>query len=69
MMSPKFKNISVVFIWGNSEGTGVHVYKGLVHIDLHTLRNLTPLQINTLRTGSFKLFKRPFPGFSTILAL
>jgi len=20
-------------------------------------------QINTLRTGSFKLFKRPFPGF------
>ena len=23
--------------------------------------------INTLRTGSFKLFKRPFPGFLTIL--
>ena len=25
--------------------------------------------INTLRTGSFKLFKRPFPGFLTILTL
>jgi len=23
--------------------------------------------LNTLRTGSFKLFKRPFPGFLTIL--
>ena len=27
------------------------------------------LFINTLRTGSFKLFKRPFPGFLTILTL
>ena len=25
--------------------------------------------INTLRTRSFKLFKRPFPGFLTILTL
>ena len=25
--------------------------------------------INTLRTGSFRLFKRPFPGFLTILTL
>jgi hypothetical protein len=25
--------------------------------------------LNTLRTGSFKLFKRPFPGFLTILTL
>jgi len=25
--------------------------------------------INTLRTGSFKLFKRTFPGFLTILTL
>jgi len=25
--------------------------------------------VNTLRTGSFKLFKRPFPGFLTILTL
>ena len=27
------------------------------------------LCFNTLRTGSFKLFKRPFPGFLTILTL
>jgi len=25
--------------------------------------------LNTLRTGSFKLFKRPFPGFLTMLTL
>ena len=25
--------------------------------------------VNTLRTGSFKLFKHPFPGFLTILTL
>ena len=25
--------------------------------------------LNTLRTGSFKLFKRPFPKFLTILTL
>jgi hypothetical protein len=25
------------------------------------------VHFNTLRTGSFKLFKRPFPGFLTIL--
>ena len=30
--------------------------------------NMTSL-INTLRTRSFKLFKRPFPGFLTILTL
>jgi len=27
------------------------------------------INFNTLRTGSFKLFKRPFPGFLTILTL
>jgi len=27
------------------------------------------LKFNTLRMGSFKLFKRPFPGFLTILTL
>jgi hypothetical protein len=31
----------------------------------HTVVNA----FNTLRTGSFKLFKRPFPGFLTILNL
>ena len=30
---------------------------------------LVPRGINTLRTGSFKLFKRPLPGFLTILTL
>ena len=29
----------------------------------------TAIHINTLRMGSFKLFKRPFPGFLTILTL
>jgi len=29
----------------------------------------TRYRVNALRTGSFKLFKRPFPGFLTILTL
>ena len=29
----------------------------------------TATAVNTLRTGSFKLFKRPFPGYLTILTL
>ena len=28
-----------------------------------------PFYLNTLRTESFKLFKRPFPGFLTMLTL
>jgi len=32
-------------------------------------RYITDKNINTLRTGSFKLFKRSFPGFLTILTL
>ena len=32
-------------------------------------RWLSCAPINTLRTGSFKLFKRPFPGFLKILTL
>ena len=32
-------------------------------------RDLVNTVINTLRTRSFKLFKRPFPGFLTILTL
>ena len=31
--------------------------------------SLTKFRLNTLRTGSFKLFKRPFPEFLTILTL
>ena len=32
-------------------------------------RERSSRQLNTMRTGSFKLFKRPFPGFLTILTL
>ena len=43
-------------------------------MDAGTFRLLFPKEgsekvINTLRTGSFKLFKRPFPGFLTFLTL
>ena len=31
--------------------------------------SLSSDDVNTLRTRSFKLFKRPFPGFLTILTL
>ena len=40
------------------------VFNGYVRYLFHTTSAL-----NTLRTGSFKLFKRPFPGFLTILTL
>jgi len=32
-------------------------------------RKMVHCYFNTLRTGSFELFKRPFPGFLTILSL
>ena len=35
----------------------------------YAMMNTQTGNINTLRTGSFKLFKRPFPGFLTILTL
>ena len=39
-------------------------------VDVQTeFRSYTHMHLNTLRTGSFKLFKRPFPGFLTILTL
>ena len=41
---------------------------GAHHI-LHVSRIRINIFLNTLRTGSFKLFKRPFPGFLTILTL
>ena len=34
-----------------------------------TNQNSIQEEINTSRTGSFKLFKRPFPWFLTILTL
>jgi len=49
---------------------------GILSLFLSKFYNSTSLQsfiqklnLNTLRTGSFKLFKRPFPGFLTILTL
>ena len=45
-------------------GNRVHVVKPVA--SHFTLRTLPVLIINTLRTGSFKLLKTPFPGFLTI---
>jgi len=43
---------------------------GTVHDIKHSLYQGIPnILLNTFRTGSFKLFKRPFPGFLTILTL
>jgi len=42
---------------------GVHRYRRSI------CHQMVCMLINTLRTGSFKLFKRPFPGFLTILTL
>jgi len=39
---------------------------GVRTVNFATSKNLV---VNTLRMGSFKLFKRPFPGFLTILTL
>jgi len=36
---------------------------------IHKIEHKHAKNINTLRTGSFKLFKRSLPGFLTILAL
>jgi len=35
----------------------------LLHGKYHYNDVVVILTVNTLRTGSFKLFKRPFPGF------
>ena len=35
----------------------------------HNTKSVIYALFNTLRTGSFKLFTRPFPGFLTILTL
>ena len=43
----------------------VGLYRQISHVK-HTEQLI---EVNTLRTGSFKLFKRPFPGFLTILTL
>jgi hypothetical protein len=51
----------------------VHGVNDVRQTEIHTAEPLVPepsaFDVNTLRTGSFKLFKRPFPGFLTILTL
>jgi len=43
------------------------IVRTLTHYKTHTYtRPHITKQVNTLRTGSFKLFKRPFQGFLTI---
>ena len=52
---------------------GCHQSKTLMSEPLSSrtkeLQAMSTEKLNTLRTGSFKLFKRPFPGFLTILTL
>jgi len=59
-----------------SIGGSVILFKGGSHIKPHntqtglrTAAREEGMYLNTLRTGSFKLFKRPLPGFLTILTL
>ena len=50
----------------------LHIQELLIHISVQrqiVLAERCIVFVNTLRTGSFKLFKRPFPGFLTILTL
>jgi len=46
----------------NGEYLGVFLLSGIVEACKRKA-------VNTLRTGLFKLFKRPFPGFLTILTV
>jgi len=41
----------------------------LVNVTASIRMNKVNVRFNTLRTGSFKLFKRPLQGFLTILTL
>ena len=45
-----------------------HVVRNLLYISTQKCARRVRI-VNTLRTRSFKLFKRPFPGFLTILTL
>jgi len=49
--------------------TGPHIYRSALLLSYQTGSDQFADSFNTLRTGSFKLFKRPFPGFLTILTL
>ena len=64
--------IWLVVIWMCDDGRTYKPYNYDDHCDyyhhypIYVVFNYYSL-FNTLRTGSFKLFKRPFPGFLTIL--
>jgi hypothetical protein len=47
----------------------LHRFKLVVKLEGREVSLNIRKYFNTLRTGSFKSFKRPFPGFLTILTL
>jgi len=61
-------------LWRHEELYDMHSSPGVVigvineEVNMRVAR-MEALDVNTLRTGSFKLFKRPLPGFLTILTL
>jgi hypothetical protein len=61
----KLTGKNVPYVWGKEQA---EVFQTLKDI-LCSEPLLQYPDFNTLRTGSFKLFKRPFPGFLTILTL
>jgi len=65
------RKLGFIKIWQKSQVFNVNTYARIWQYLAHCLmeREMIPTNINTLRTGSFKLFKRPFPGFLTILTL
>jgi len=68
-----FRNFSLVFLWlVHSLACWASIIFTVVPCILILSKFLHQLMhkfFNTLRTGSFKLFKRLFPGFLTILTL
>jgi len=49
--------------------TESEVVHGSTKVNEKHVESATCVPLNTLRTGPFKLFKRPFPGFLTTLTL
>ena len=74
----KFRQAKKITSLKTNEGAGAEKHEMAprcltVSFDLATKgvksETIWKTEFNTLRTGSFKLFKRPFPGFLTILTL
>ena len=58
--------------WSHDSHVQRHVRISLVDLQLDAQNSYLftyNIFISTLRTGSFKMFKGPFPGFLTILTL